>query len=191
MILLFGGGEPVAFGRTANSGEPQEWLAHLPHHARGLAPLSVDERGRIEMGSGVPNTWEMNSSHPSVSQSHSTLADDLFDRLHTLLQEAERSSKPLEVDPYRERLFELFVLADAAGLTGDEADPDLSADGLCRELADRWGLREATVDAFQGQGPMSPDQLRKMRSLWSLMRMWMEWTYAWRRWEEFHRSGSH
>ena len=26
-----------------------------------------------------------------------------------------------------------------------------------------------------------------MRLLWSVMRMWMEWTYAWQRWAEFHQ----
>lgn len=115
-----------------------------------------------------------------------SLADDLLDQIHTLLAEAEQAGKPLEVEPYRSRLFELFVAAEGAGLVGDEADPDLSADGICRDLADRWGLREATVDAFQGQQPMPADQLQKMRTLWSLMRMWMEWTYAWQRWPEFH-----
>jgi hypothetical protein len=132
----------------------------------------------------------MSTSSPSTTESHSALADDLLERIHGLLVDAERTTKPLEVEPFRARLFELFVLADAAGLTGDDADPDLSADGICRELADRWGLRESTVDAFQGQRPMAPDQLQKMRSLWSLMRMWMEWTYAWQRWDEFHRSVS-
>jgi hypothetical protein len=132
----------------------------------------------------------MSASTSSAAESDAALADDLLDRIHDLLIDAERATKPLEVDPFRTRLFELFVLADAAGLTGDEADPDLSADGLCRELASRWGLREATVDAFQGQRQMAPDQLQKMRSLWSLMRMWMEWTYAWQRWGEFHRSVS-
>ncbi len=117
-----------------------------------------------------------------------SLADDLLDQIHALLAEAEKAGKPLEVDPYRSRLFELFVAAEGAGLVGDEADPDLSADGICRDLADRWGLREATVDAFQGQQPMPADQLQKMRTLWSLMRMWMEWTYAWQRWPEFHRN---
>ena len=132
----------------------------------------------------------MSAFTSTAAESDSALADDLYDRIHDLLQDAERTNKPLEVDPFRARLFELFVLADAAGLTGDEADPDLSADGLCRELASRWGLREATVDAFQGQRQMAPNQLQKMRGLWSLMRMWMEWTYAWQRWAEFHGEAS-
>jgi len=25
-----------------------------------------------------------------------------------------------------------------------------------------------------------------MRMLWSFLRMWMEWAYAWERWSEFH-----
>ena len=36
------------------------------------------------------------------------------------------------------------------------------------------------------QAPLTGDQLAQMRSLWSVMRMWMEWTYAWDRWVEFH-----
>jgi hypothetical protein len=35
--------------------------------------------------------------------------------------------------------------------------------------------------------PIAPVHMNRMRSLWSMMRMWMEWTYAWDRWEEFHR----
>ena len=34
------------------------------------------------------------------------------------------------------------------------------------------------------------DQLAKMRLLWSVMRMWMEWDYAWERWDEFHKGAS-
>ena len=105
----------------------------------------------------------MSAATSSGTLSNPDLADDLLDRLHELLAEAERTAKPLEVDPFRSRLFELFVLADAAGLTGDDADPDLSADGLCRELAGRWGLREATVDAYQGQRPMAPNALLRPR----------------------------
>ena len=35
---------------------------------------------------------------------------------------------------------------------------------------------------------MPADQLAKMRLLWSVMRMWMEWDYAWERWAEFHKT---
>ena len=34
------------------------------------------------------------------------------------------------------------------------------------------------------------EQLAKVRLLWSFMRMWMEWTYAWKRWDEFHTQSS-
>jgi hypothetical protein len=40
------------------------------------------------------------------------------------------------------------------------------------------------------QTRMPADQLAKMRLLWSVMRMWMEWDYAWERWDEFHKSAS-
>ena len=33
---------------------------------------------------------------------------------------------------------------------------------------------------------LPPAQLSKLRVLWAFMRMWMEWTYAWQRWNEFH-----
>ena len=67
------------------------------------------------------------------------------------------------------------------------SEPDLTADGLCRSLAQRWGLAEATRDSFEQQAKLPSQHLAKMRLLWSLMRMWMEWTYAWQRWPEFHR----
>jgi hypothetical protein len=83
-------------------------------------------------------------------------------------------------------LFESFVTANAAGMAREGADPDLTSDGLCRRLAERWGLRAATEDSVRSQSRLPPDQLARMRSLWSVMRMWMEWTYAWERWPEFH-----
>jgi hypothetical protein len=36
------------------------------------------------------------------------------------------------------------------------------------------------------QARLPPEQLAQMRALWSFLRMWMEWTYAWQRWREFH-----
>jgi hypothetical protein len=41
------------------------------------------------------------------------------------------------------------------------------------------------------QSKIPPAQLGKLRALWSVLRLWMEWDYAWKRWEEFHpRQGS-
>ncbi len=120
-----------------------------------------------------------------------SLAATIVDGVDALICDAEQGRKPLEIDPCRARLFELFVTADAAGLVTEDADPDLTADGLCRVLSERWGLRTAAEASFRAEAKMPADQLARMRSLWSLMRMWMEWTYAWRRWPEFHVGQSH
>lgn len=117
----------------------------------------------------------------------SSLADDIINCVENLLREAEQAGKPLEIDPYRGQLFELFVTADGAGYVDEDAEPDLTADGLCRLLALRWDLADATRESIETQQKLPPEQLAKMRSLWSVMRMWMEWSYAWRRWDEFHQ----
>lgn len=115
-----------------------------------------------------------------------TLADDLIQQIDDLLQEALASGAPLEVDPARSRLFELFVTADGAGYLREGADPDLTADVLCKVLAARWGLDEAARHSVEAQARLPSEHLAQMRILWSFLRMWMEWTYAWQRWEEFH-----
>jgi hypothetical protein len=102
-----------------------------------------------------------------------------------LIGEAESAGKPLEIDPYRHQLFELFVTAEGAGYLDEESEADLSADSLCSVLARRWGLDEATRDSVEQQTKLDPTQLARMRMLWSVMRMWMEWEYAWQRWPEF------
>jgi hypothetical protein len=129
-----------------------------------------------------------------------TVAEQILNGVEALIDEAKAATKPLEVDPYRSRLFELFVTADGANLTGDErTDPlreddsvderDLSADGICRSLARRWGLDMAARDSVAQQSKLGGEQLEQMRLLWSVMRMWMEWNYAWCRWVEFHSGG--
>jgi hypothetical protein len=115
------------------------------------------------------------------------LAADILNRVESVLLEAGQDTKPLEIEPYRSQLFELFVTAEGAGAIDDDADPDLSADGLCRELSERWGLGESAREAVQQEKKFTPDQLARMRLMWSLMRMWMEWSYAWKRWSEFHQ----
>jgi len=115
-----------------------------------------------------------------------TLAGEIIARVKSLLLEAEQKTKPLELDPYRTQLFELFVTAEGAGYLDDDALFDLSADGLCRELAECWGLKDAALSSTREQTRLSGEHLAKMRMLWSVMRMWMEWTYAWQRWGEFH-----
>lgn len=123
-------------------------------------------------------------AHQTVDER--SLGGGILNRIESLILEAEKKQKPLEIDPYRGQLFELFVTAEAAGYTQAESDVDLSADGVCRELGLRWGLGEATRESFEHQTRLSPESLSKMRMLWSVMRMWMEWTYAWGRWAEFH-----
>ena len=115
-----------------------------------------------------------------------SLANDIIDSVDKLIVEAETDSKPLEIEPFRGRLFELFVTGEAAGCVRDDADPDLTAEALCRVLASRWGLADATRDSHERQSKLPAEHVAKMRLLWSLMRMWMEWSYAWSRWDEFH-----
>lgn len=142
----------------------------------------------------------MSEDSPAVSADvQKTVASNLLNGIEELIQDAVKATSPLEVDPYRSRLFELFVTADGAGLIADErtsgltkgedrGEIDLSADGVCRSLARRWGLDMAARDSVAQQTKLPPEQLERMRLLWSVMRMWMEWNYAWCRWEEFHKS---
>jgi hypothetical protein len=106
-----------------------------------------------------------------------------------IIQAAESAARPLEVDPYRNQLFELFVFSNGAGLTSPNEAGDLTAETLCRELSARCGLLAATQQqAGQPQVKLGPKELQQMRPLWAVMRLWMEWTYAWDRWAEFHPS---
>ncbi len=127
------------------------------------------------------------------------IAKGILSSVEALINEAQAMTRPLEVDPQRSKLFELFAAADEAGLIVDDSnvgafdgfdedsdEMDLSADSLCRLLARRWGLDMAAREAQALQTRLPADQLEKMRLLWSVMRMWMEWSYAWRRWSEFH-----
>ncbi len=124
------------------------------------------------------------------------VAADILSGVEKLLQDAQETTKPVEVEPYRSRLFELFVTADGAQLVRDDRksslsdqtdeETDLSADGICRLLARRWRLDMAARESAASQSRLPANQLEQMRLLWSVMRMWMEWSYAWRRWKEFH-----
>lgn len=114
------------------------------------------------------------------------VADQILDDLEQIVLAAHAATKPLELPPYRPQLFEAFARATATGLVHEDAEPDLSSDGILKTLAERWGLTTATRDAFSQQAKLPPEHLAKMRVLWSLLRMWMEWTYAWERWPEFH-----
>lgn len=138
-------------------------------------------------------------SRTDVKASKPSLATHIVNGVERLVLDAIEKTKPLEVDPARSQLFELFVAAEEAGMIADDSNvgvfdgfdeeasvTDLSADSLCRLLARRWGLDMAAREAQALQTRLPADQLERMRVLWSMMRMWMEWTYAWRRWNEFH-----
>lgn len=125
--------------------------------------------------------------NPSAT-TEETLAIEIINRIEQVLKEAEDATKPVELDPYRGQLFELFVTAEGAGYLDEDSEHDLTADGICRVLADRWGLKDAAINSTQQQTRLDQKHVAKMRLLWSVMRMWMEWTYAWQRWPEFHRS---
>ncbi|NQV27117.1 MAG: hypothetical protein HQ518_22445 [Rhodopirellula sp.] len=118
--------------------------------------------------------------------SQASLIEHVAARLQEVVDEAEANTKPLEMEPYRGRLFELFVLANGAGLTDSELEPNLDSDAVARILAERWGLRQEVNSSAAAERAISNDGVAKMRLLWSLLRMWMEWCYAWDRWPEFH-----
>jgi len=132
----------------------------------------------------VMSNSQLKTSAPSPGIA---LAQDIVDRIDELLLGAQRAGQVLEVDPYRERLFELFVMADATGfLEGGEAD--LSCDAIGRELSNRWDLANSVGQGMAQPASLPTAQLAKLRLLWSFMRMWMEWSYSWKRWGEFHDS---
>lgn len=133
----------------------------------------------------------MSQSHSETNKSTpgAALAQGIIDQVEELLLTVERAGQPLEVDPHRSRLFELFVMAEATGFLESGEDEDLSCDGIGRELSTRWNLAKAVGPAGLSQpGSIPAKQLAKVRLLWSFMRMWMEWTYAWKRWGEFHQA---
>ena len=117
--------------------------------------------------------------------SHS-LQEDLLRQVMRVLEAAQLETRPLELDPARTELFSLFVTAHGAGFLEEEGPVDLTADALCKLLAQRWGLDQAAQQSVSAQQKLQGEDLARLRLLWSLMRMWMEWTYAWQRWDEFH-----
>lgn len=123
---------------------------------------------------------------PTISGQTDTFFTQIVDGVESLVLDSEKQVKPIEVDPFRGQLFEFFVTANGAGYLEEESDQDLSADGLCRELSKRWGLSDAAKESVTNQAKLPPEHLNKMRLLWSVMRLWMEWDYAWSRWPEFN-----
>lgn len=121
----------------------------------------------------------------SPSKAALDLAVSVTTQIKEVILEAENLTRPLEIDPFRGRLFELFVTAEGAGFTADGAEPDLSCDGIGRALALEWNLQSVASESVSSQTRIAPEHLAKLRLLWSFMRMWMEWTYAWERYSEF------
>lgn len=118
--------------------------------------------------------------------SQSSLSQAVVGQIQTIIEEAENETRPLELEPFRGRLFELFVVADGAGLLDEKLEPNLTSDEIAKILADRWQLRDSEAVAKLAAGNLADENLSRMRLLWSFLRMWMEWTYAWQRWNEFH-----
>ena len=117
------------------------------------------------------------------------LADLIVEQLAKVIESAIETKQPLELDPHRGQLFELFVAAEAAGLVEDTHPRPLASGELHRRLGNRWGLGELLEQAEGDQSSLPPGDRDRLLRLWSLTRMWMEWTYAWRRWAEFHLDG--
>lgn len=115
-----------------------------------------------------------------------TLAESILDGVNVVIATALESNQPLEVEPARSRLFELFVTAEGAGYLDVGGEVDLTSDELCRKLAARWKLDVAARESVAKQEKIPVENVAQMRALWSVLRMWMEWTYAWQRWSEFH-----
>lgn len=126
----------------------------------------------------------------SQGYSEEQFRESLISQIDAILRSCEESRRPLEVDPARGELFELFALAERSGALVEDSPLDLTADVLCQALAERWGLKSATENWLSQNSSLGTEQLARMRSLWSLLRLWMEWTYAWQRWAEFHSSDS-
>lgn len=114
--------------------------------------------------------------------------DELVSRIQLVVEEALESGSPLEVEPARTKLFDVFATAFAAGQTKD--DGGLGADDLTRLLGQRWGLDQSAQKSMAEQQKLGEADLAKMRLLWSTLRLWMEWDYAWNRWTDFHKAAN-
>jgi hypothetical protein len=155
---------------------------HAHGAGRGVRRLAINCDETYD-GRNHPRIFD--STPMPLTPAHAT-ATDILQQVEAVLIEAEDNSQTGEVDPYRGRVFGLFARAEALGGLADDADPDLSAEAIARHLADSWNMaRELGAGALQ-PSRLPPHQLARLRSLWAFMRIWSEWTYAWRRWPEFH-----
>lgn len=113
--------------------------------------------------------------------------EQIVREVESLALEAESATKPLEIEPYRGRLFQLFVRASKTGLLDVNVEEDLSGETLGRLLGERWNLASVARRSVESQSKIDAESLGRMRLMWSVMRMWIEWSYAWERWPEFHQ----
>lgn len=120
------------------------------------------------------------------SMSAARFEEHVLASLDAILQSCEERHRPIQEEPSRGDLFDLF----AAAAQRELVDGPLSSDAICRQLASRWGLAGAVRSSVDQRTGIPPDQMARMRSLWGLIQMWMEWTYAWERWSDFHNSAS-
>ena len=62
--------------------------------------------------------------------------------------------------------------------------------GILKKAYPKETKADALADVAQAsvsrQEKLPTESLGRMRMLWSFLRMWMEWGYAWERWPEFH-----
>lgn len=108
----------------------------------------------------------------------------IIDRIQLIAEKAAEAEQPLELPPHRDDLFAAFATAYAAGHTAEEGP--LCADELTRALGQRWGLDQSAQQSVASQQKLNEADLARMRLLWSTLRLWMEWGYAWSRWAEFN-----
>jgi hypothetical protein len=158
----------------------------LPIHGQRRLTFTVHPGHDVHTADPFMQTKPNNTTHASEGQA---LARRVIDSIEELVLQAETSREHLETEPRRSRLFELFVVADASGLLEAEAESLLDCDAIARELSSRWDLKRKLGAGSLQPGAVTPEQLPRLRLLWSFMRMWMEWSYAWRRWDEFHAAG--
>lgn len=116
------------------------------------------------------------------------LIHDLINRVETIIAEADKKIQAIETEPHRSNLFEVFAMADGAGLLTED-EPNLDADKLVAVLAERWGLKQQAQAVMTNRAAeLGKENLNRMRLLLSTIRMWQEWSYAWSRWTEFHEA---
>lgn len=146
----------------------------------------------VDNASGDARPAESADAPPKrpMSPQADKLAGLITVQLSKVIEAAIEAKAPIEIDPSRGQIFELFVTADAAGLIDEAGQTQpLSSGELTRRLGRLWNLGDAIEEVDGDQSKLTPSDLERLRRLWSLLRMWLEWSYAWNRWDEFHQGG--